>query len=326
MKRNFFARALAMICAMLLLTGCGNSTVSSEPEQTEGRITPRNGSTYRIGFSNCGQNHPLFAEIQRSFETAASRQPNWEVILKDANNTSEQQYADIEDLITRECDAVVLIPNSSSDLSAAVQKLNEAAIPAITVCRAVEQGEVLSNVGCDDYEIGRMAANYIATKLNGRGVVLNLEGTPGASTAIQRSRGFRDVISQYPNIELLSGFSADFRRTRALQITTDLIRDGVKFDAVWATNDEQCGGVAQALQNSGRRGVLLVGCNLQKDGCERIQTGQQSADITYPPGMGAKATEILLEYFNGDDYPAAYNMQLDLVTAANLESFLDQAY
>ncbi len=278
-----------------------------------------------VGFSVPGLNHPLFAEIKKHLEAEAKRQ-GVNLVTLDAQLNTAKQIADIEDLITKKVDLVILIPNDGTGIVPAVEKINQAKIPLVVVTRSIAKGEYIAYVGSDDKEIGRVAGNYIATRLNGKGKVVEITGQPGTSTANDRSEGFNSVMKTYPAIKIVARQTANYQRGQAMSVMENILQSNPEIDAVFAANDEMAGGAIQAIQAAGRRNIIVVGCNAQKDALEAIQKGVMAADITFPPETAKEGLKLGLAHLKEQPYPKQLMLPIELITKGNVEHYLNITY
>lgn len=313
---------LAILGLAFALVACEGKAGAEKAE-----AAPQEFDIAKIKVALCapGLNHPFFQEVANYFEAEAKRMGVQYTIL-DAQLDTNRQIATVEDLITQKVDMIFLIPTDGTALGSAVLKANDAGIPVITVSRNVTEGKIVAFVGSDDLVIGMTAGNYIATKLGGKGRVVEISGTPGTTTAQDRSKGFNMVMATYPQIKVIASQTANYHRGQAMSVMENIIQAHDQFDAIFAANDEMAGGVLQALKGAGRKGVILVGCNTQADAMEAIKAGDMHADITFPPQAGREALQIGVAYLKGEPYVPYKMIPVELVTKENIEAFASATY
>lgn len=318
---------LVMALSLLACSETTETTKATQPTSAGPQVKkPNNGTKYVIGFSVSGLNHPLFA-FQKTLFEAKCKELGVDYVITDGELKTDKQLNDIDTLISKKVDALLIMPNDGKGLIPGAEKATAAGIPVFVVTRAIPSDkDYITFVGSDDYMIGRMAGDYIAIALKGKGNVVEVTGTPGVSTAIDRSKGFNDVIKGYPNIKVVAQQTAKYQRNEAMTVMEAIIKANPVIDAVWGTNDEQSGGIISALQANNRKGVIVVGCNLQKDGYDRLISGEQAADITFPPEAVTKALEFSLDYLNGKAVPKSFMVPIDLVTKENALAFKGSVY
>src|SRR5699024_9207239 len=159
----------------LSLIACGQNDSGDD----NGDATPPedNGQeeAYTVGFVISTQTNPFFVSLKDGAEAKAD-ELGIELIVLDSQDDSAKAASNMEDLITREVDLILVNPTDSDAIVNSVIEANEAGIPIITVDRSSEGGEVLSYIASDNISGGKMAGEYIVDLLDGEGKVVELEG------------------------------------------------------------------------------------------------------------------------------------------------------
>ena len=115
-------------------------------------------------------------------------------------------------------------------------------------------------MGADNYGIGRMMGNYVASRLKGKGRIVEIKGLRGSSPAIERHRGFLDAIACYPELHIVTACYADWAREKATVRMDSLLREVEHIDCVFGHNDEMAQGRAKPWCVQGAdSSVLYVG-------------------------------------------------------------------
>ena len=186
----------------------------------------------------------------------------------------------------------------------------------ITVDRAANGGTVAAHIASDNVAGGRMAADYVGTRLRGKGSVVMLEGIPGSSAARDRGKGFREGLKQYPGIALVASQTADFDRAKGLAVMENILQAQKKIDAVFAQNDEMALGAVQAIEAAKRgREMFVVGFDAIADALKAIREGRMAATIAQQPKeMGRLAVEAAATVLKGGTVPHFTPVPLRLVT------------
>lgn len=203
----------------------------------------------------------------------------------------------VEDFIAKKVNGVLMSPIGQDALVPAVEALNAAKIPVATVDRKVAGGDVLVHVGADNVEGGRVAGRFIVEKLGGKGNVLELEGTPGASPAIDRKKGFDEVIAK-SQIKILVSQTAEFGRAKGQSVMENLMQSNKDFQGVFGANDEMILGAIEAMQAAkvDLSKVVTIGYDAIPDALTYIKDGKLGATIEQFPGEQArKALRFLVE-------------------------------
>lgn len=257
-----------------------------------------------------------------------------EVASLEANNEVARQISIVEDMITKAYEGILLVPIETEGVVPAVEKLNAANIPVVTVDRRIStehtSARVLCHAGADNVLGGENAAKFIVDKLtkkygSPKGTVIELYGMVGAGPAIDRSAGFQKVMKQYPEITLKTQ-TAHFTRSDGMKVMEDFIISTPQIDAVFGANDEMVMGAIQAMDGSGKfdfNELITVGFDCIDDAKESIKEGVLTASIEQFPGRQAsEAFEVLYDYVVKGIQPKSDLILIEpqVITKDNIES------
>src|SRR6266850_1833786 len=157
---------------------------------------------FKIGFSQCTGGDAWRRQMLAAMRGELAFHPDIELEFKDAENSNEKQLADIESLIRDNVDILIVSPNEADPITPAVEKAFQGGIPVIIVDRKTSSNLYTAYIGANNYEIGKLVGNYVAELLDGNGAILEIWGLRGSSPAADRHRGFKEIISAYPNIRI----------------------------------------------------------------------------------------------------------------------------
>lgn len=253
----------------------------------------------------------------------------------EANNEVSKQISIVEDMITSKYAGLLLVPIETDAVVPAVEKLNDAGIPVVTVDRRINPPEgshakILAHVGADNVLGGENAAKFIVdrlTKVNGapKGTVIELYGFVGSGPAIDRSSGFQKIMKQYPDITVKTQ-TANFMRVDGMRVMEDFITSTPQIDAVFGANDEMVMGAIEAMQASGKfdfKKVVTVGFDAIDDAKQSIKDGVLTATIEQFPGKQAsQGFQILYDFVAKGQKPASDLVLIEpqVITKENIES------
>ena len=171
------------------------------------------------------------------------------MIAVDAQNDAAKQTNDVEDLIQKGVDVVVINP-TDSDAVASVSAANAANVPVITD-RVANSGKVVSHIASNNIEGGQMASDYIRELVGEGANVAELEGIPGSSAARERGKGFHNVADK--SLKVVAKQAADFDRAKGLSVMENILQANSDIKAVFAHNDEMALGALEALKSAGKQ-------------------------------------------------------------------------
>jgi len=268
-------------------------------------------ASFTIGLSLSTLNNPFFVTLRDgALDTAKSL--GVELVVVDAQDNPAKQLNDIEDLIQRRVDLIIVNPTDSDAIVSAVESANEAGIPVITVDRAANGGKVVCHIASDNVAGGRMAAQYVAKLLDGKGKVVELVGIPGTSAARDRGKGFEEELAKHPGLVLVAKQTANFNRAEGLTVMENILEAHPDIDAVFAQNDEMALGAIEAIKAAGKLDeIVVVGFDAIPDAVEAVKKGEMAATIAQQPyRMGHLAVLKAVEYLTTGSIYIPVELQL----------------
>ncbi|MGE5073145.1 MAG: substrate-binding domain-containing protein [Anaerolineae bacterium] len=226
-----------------------------------------------IGMANFSQCCAYFIGMNKAVIDAAAAYGNVEIISTDANGDAAKLNSDIEDLIAKKVDGVIVSGAWLEQLPSALDSLGEAGIPVVLVDRQWK-GNYTSYVGPENFKIGQQDGQYIVDRLKGQGVLVVLKGGPADnSIGLNRTNGMLDIMSKNPGIKVINapdwgGWSED----GGLKQMENLLAANSKIDAVFCENDSMCLGAQRAIADAGRSSeMFLCGVDGQKEALAQIK-------------------------------------------------------
>jgi ribose transport system substrate-binding protein len=231
-----------------------------------------------------------------------------------------EQMSQIEDVIVKKPDAIVFIPVDYKAMAPGVQKMNAAKIPVVNVTDRSEAGTFVSFVGASDYDLGKETARALFKAMGGKGNVIAIEGVKGALTNVDRMRGVRDVMKDYPNIKLLAAQPGNYQRLQALQVMENLMQSYPQIDGVFAANDAMAAGAIEAMEGANRK-ALVVGINGTKEAIDAINAGKMLATGDYNGFLqGCLGTMAALRSLRGQPVPKEIVLPAAVIDKSNTAS------
>ena len=244
----------------------------------------------KIGLVVSTQNNPFFVTLKEGAVQKAN-ELGYELIVLDSQNDPSKELGNVEDLLVKGVDVLLINPTDSDAVVSSVRAANRSKIPVVTLDRAVNGGKVVSHVASDNVLGGEVAGNYIVEKLGGKGKVVELEGIPGTTAARDRGEGFNKAIAG--KLEVVAKQSADFDRTKGLTVMENILQAQPEINAVFAHNDEMALGALKAIEASGRKNIVVVGFDATDDAVAAVKDGKLSATVAQKPAeIGAIGVEV----------------------------------
>lgn len=316
------AAALLMTVAVIgttLLTGCGGDTKEEAPAAAEEKAD----GGYVIGLAMNTQTNPFFVDVKDGVQKAADEH-GIELHITDAQDDPAIQMKDIENLITKNPDAIIIDTCDSDAIVAAVEACNEAGIPVFTMDREANGGEVISHIGYDAIKSGKIAGQFLVDTLGGEGKIVEIQGIMGTNVAQNRSEGFNEVMKANPGMEIVACQVADFDRAKGMSVMENILQANDHIDGLYAANDEMLLGALEAIEAAGRLDeITMVGCDAIDDTLEVIKSGKVEATIAEPPFFLGKAIlNAAFDYLEGKEVEERVVLDNELVTKDNVETLV----
>lgn len=300
MKKLFTILMMALV-VIGLVSGCGSDSKKDGGDQKQGTI----------GFSVSTQNNPFFVSLKKGVEEQAKTM-GLKVKIVDAQNDPAKQANDISDLLESGVTVLIVNPVDSAAISTSVEAANNKKIPVITVDRSADKGTVVSHIASDNVKGGEMAAKLIADKMGNGAKVAELEGIPGASATRERGQGFHNIADKM--LTVVTKQTAEFDRTKGLNVATNMLQANPDVVAIFAHNDEMALGAIQAAKSAGKQ-IFIVGFDGTEDAQKAVQDGTMAATIAQQPElMGKLAVETAAKVVKGEKVEAKIPAELKLVT------------
>jgi len=248
----------------------------------------------KFGLSLSTLNNPFFVTVKDGAQKEADLL-NVDLIVTDAQNRLDKQISDIEDLIQKKVDALLINPTDSAGIATVVKRANKAGIAVFAIDRGIDVGtgaQVIAQIASDNVFGGKLQARFLAKVLGGKGNVVELEGIPGASAAIDRKAGFEDELANVaPGIKIITSQEAGFDQAKGLDVMQNIIQANPgRIDAVVAANDSMALGAIQAIQQANAKRpdgsrIIVVGFDAIDQALEQIRKGHMDATIAQQPAL-----------------------------------------
>ncbi|MGJ7918965.1 ribose ABC transporter substrate-binding protein RbsB [Neobacillus sp. LXY-4] len=307
--KKLFKGLIFFTLMMVVLAGCSTKA----PESSDSKQDGDKDNTVKIGLSISTLNNPFFVSLKEGAE-AEAKAAGAEIIVVDAQNDSAKQVSDIEDLIQKDIDVLLVNPTDASAVTAAIESANSADIPVITVDRSAEGGEVVAHIASDNVAGGKMAGDFILEKLGNKGKVVELEGIAGSSAARERGEGFHKSIDAVADIEVVAKQTADFDRAKGLSVMENILQGNKDIQAIFAHNDEMALGAVEALQAAGLKDVLVVGFDATDDAVKAVEAGTMAATVAQKPTLiGEQGVKTAVKVAAGEKVEKFIPIELELV-------------
>ena len=238
----------------------------------------------------------------------------------------EGQISIIENLITKNTDIIILVAGHTTALVPVVKKAMKAGIAVVNMDNRLNTTDIVTYVGVDNGQGGKMAVDYIAKQLGGVGKIALIQGETGNPVQILRTKGFELGALVHPGLEVVSQQGAHWTEEEGLKVMEDILQSHPDLDAVFGESDNLAVGAARAAASAGDKDIVIVGYDGQPGGYEAIKKGEVSATIRMDARkMVQLSMDAALKYIaNGKTTegidPETY-IPPELVTAADVDKY-----
>lgn len=335
MKKRIAATMMAGF-VVVSLAGCSTETATEtakETTKTEAAVTKSEETTaktdagakkkYVIGLAMNTQTNPFFVDVKNGVQKAAD-ELGVELYITDAQDDPAVQMKDVENLITKKPDCIIIDTCDSDAIVSSIEDCNKAGIPVLTMDREASGGEVVSHIGYDAIKSGKLAGQYLADTLGKKGNIVELQGIMGTNVAQNRSKGFNEIISQNPDMKIVACQVADFDRAKGMSVMENILQANDHIDGLYAANDEMLLGALEAIEAAGRLDeITMIGCDAIDDTIEAIKAGKVEATIAEPPFFLGKAIlKTAYDYLEGKSVEKYVILDNELVTSKNVNELV----
>ncbi|AMO61411.1 substrate-binding domain-containing protein [Mycolicibacterium phlei] len=235
--------------------------------------TEANKDTTRIGVSVYDMSS--FITAGKEGMEAYAKDNNIELVWNSANLDVSTQASQVDSYINQGVDAIIVVPVQADSLGPQVAAAKAKGIPLVPVNASLNSPDVAASVQPDDVAAGAQEMEMMAERLGGRGNIVILQGPLGQSGELDRSKGIEQTLAKYPEIRVLAKDTANWKRDEAVNKMKNWISGfGDQIDGVVAQNDDMGLGALQALKESGRTGVPIVGIDGIEDGLNAVKSGE----------------------------------------------------
>jgi D-xylose transport system substrate-binding protein len=232
-----------------------------------------------------------------------------DVVILSANSDDTAQVRDVESLISKGVDVIVVVPHNGSALGRAVKDANDAKIPVIAYDRLILNANIDYYLTFDNVKVGEEQAKYAVAHLPAgrKARVVRIYGARTDNNAALFKQGqdnILDPLVKAGKIEIVhEDWAADWKPENGKKIMNAAItKAGSNIDIVVASNDGTAGGAIQALTEEKIAGkVLVTGQDADLAACQRIMRGTQSMTIYKPlKNLATLAAKVAVDVAKGN--------------------------
>jgi len=308
---RFHPLAVAVSTSALMLGSCGRGSPNKSVDITV--VTKALDSEW-------------WQRVKAGAEEAAKANPGVRlaVLAPEREVNIDQQVSILEDQITKRVAALAVAPTGAAELIPVLDRAHAAGIPVVIFDTDINWASKLSYVGSDNRRAGRIAGEYIARILGGKGKVAVIRGILGVPVHEDRVAGFRDAIRDAPGIECVAVQPANSERALAMSVMENLLTRYPDLLALFAGNDQMALGAVEAIAARNLTGkIAVIGIDATREAVRAVEAGRLAGDVAmYPEMLGRRAVEAALQAARGEPVEKRIDVGETLVTKENAAQFL----
>jgi inositol transport system substrate-binding protein len=260
---------------------------------------PAQAQDLTIATSLPGLGFPFFVHMQNQLNAEAETLGGIEVVNYDGEKSTPKQTADVEAAVVSGVDGLIISPSDAVALAPAVGAAVEAGIPVVTIDRRVDGVEgILAHVGADNVKGGEAQGDLIVEKFPDGARIVNLQGQPGASPAIDRNQGVHNVLDPLGDkYQFVAEQTANFARAEGASVTESILAGlDMPPDVIVAANDDMALGALQVVQEQGLE-IAVIGFDALPEALASIRDGGLLATIEQMPGgQSRQAMDAMVKF------------------------------
>lgn len=287
----------------------------------EGCSDKKTEKKYKIGFAQCTGAEIWRKSMLESMQRELSFHPGTELIFKDAKDNSELQVKQIQELMDQNIDILIVSPNEAQPLTPIVETAFTKGIPVVVIDRKTASALYTSFVGADNYEIGKMAGNYVARLFPDTGNIVEVIGLPGSTPAIERQRGFGDGIKSNPHVKIKAQVYGNWLKKQAKEELYKIKDQLQSNDLVFAHNDRMALGAHEVYDKLGIgkkvRFIGVDGLAGPGGGIQFVADSILYATLLYPTG-GQEAIQTAFKILSKEPFNKENKLQTLVVDQTNV--------
>lgn len=343
-RRLSFVGVIALCC--LIMTGC---LASDKPLEQQHILNGDTAVTETMLLSMLYPNH-IDDEIVIGFSQLGS-ESDWRLanttsiveaayeagitlLLENAEQSQEAQFAAIRSFIEQEVDVIAIAPVVQTGWEDILQEVKEAGIPVVIIDRSVNVEDTslyVTFIGSDFYEEGIKAGKYAIDKMRnkpGTIQIVELEGTVGSTPSIDRGRGFRDAIANRADLKIVKSKPADFTVEGGKMVMREFLQDMLHEppQLLFAHNDDMALGAIEAIEEAGFKpgeDIIIISVDGTRQAFEMMIEGKINAVVECNPLQGSMLMQAAREIMAGRTLPKRIIPQEDIFTQEYAHQELD---
>ncbi|NRF71142.1 ABC transporter substrate-binding protein [Aquincola sp. S2] len=265
-----------------------------------------------LGFSQIGAESEWRTANSESIKQSA-KDAGIELKFSDAQQKQENQIKAIRSFIAQKVDVIAFSPVVESGWGTVLREAKAAKIPVILTDRAVNEKDDslwVTFMGSDFVEEGRKAGRWLVDKMKdakGEVNIVELQGTVGSAPAIDRKKGFEEIVKADPKFKIIRSQTGDFTRAKGKEVMEAFLKaEGKKINVLYAHNDDMAIGAIQAIEEAGlkpAKDIVIISIDAVKGAFEAMMAGKLNVSVECSPLLGGQLMQAVKDLKAGKTLP-----------------------
>jgi galactofuranose transport system substrate-binding protein len=265
-----------------------------------------------LGFSQIGAESEWRTANSESIKSSA-KEAGIDLKFSDAQQKQENQIKALRSFIAQKVDVIAFSPVVESGWGTVLREAKAAKIPVILSDRAVDEKDSslwVAFMGSDFVEEGRRAGRWLVEKMKdqkGEVNIVELQGTVGSAPAIDRKKGFEEIIKADPKFKIIRSQTGDFTRAKGKEVMEAFLKaEGKKINVLYAHNDDMAIGAIQAIEEAGlkpAKDIVIISIDAVKGAFEAMIAGKLNVSVECSPLLGPQLMQAVKDLVAGKTIP-----------------------
>jgi ribose transport system substrate-binding protein len=330
-------RKSSTIAGISAAIGFGLMAVYAEPVQAKDLLAPglmdpttdemtvadayKAEGPWTIGMSFPGLGNTWIVQmIQETKYEAAQSAGIEEFVFIEAGWQPAKQVADLEDLIARKVDAIIVAPIAPAVVQKQVEAAVAAGIPVITYGSSEGLLPSATELNLGGKTFGQQGGAWLNEKLGGEGTIWVFRGIAGSNEDTLRYDGMIESLAG-STIKIGAEVFGDWNYTKGKQLCENLVLSGQPVDGIWFSGADMTRACIDVFKDIGKPLVPMTGEG--NNGFLRIWTenGLDSVAPIYTPGIGPALVRATIALLEGEQLNKSYYSDPAPITNDTLKDF-----
>ncbi len=327
MKKKLLAMLLCAAMSVSVLAGCSGG--ESETSSDGGSGTESEDDGYKIGLSVLNTSGQFFISVIDAAEAEIEAQGG-ELMVNDAQDSSETQIAGLENFIQSGVDGIIVCAVDAEAVAPVVKEAKDAGIAVVCLTSKVEGYDAY--IGADEHTLGytqgAAVGQWIADKWGTdetiEAATLNYDLM---ESVIERKNGIIEGVQEFaPNVEFVADATAA-DQSEGMTATENFIQANPDLRVVCGVSDGAALGAFEAFKSNQMDDpdqYIIAGIDATEEALNQIAAGtiyQFTVDQN-PTGTGKQLVDTCIAVINGDEYEKDYEQDLVAVTPDNISDYV----